>query len=154
MFTNSKIKTVKLKSSQVSCNYSSMLNNCNALQNIDLSNFDTSLATSISSFISGCTLLDNIDFESLDLSSITNASNSQSVFNGDRSIKSLTIPASLSFIGNNAFQNMEICAEFHFLATTPPTLNNTNAFNNMNQRVTKTIYVPQGSLEAYQTATN
>lgn len=154
MFANSKIKTAKLKSSQVSCNYSGMFNNCNVLQNIDLSNFDTSLATSITSFVSGCTFLDNIDFESLDLSSITTAGNSQSVFNGARSIKSLTIPASLSIIGNSTFQNMEMCAEFHFLATTPPTLNNTNAFNSMNQRVTKTIYVPQGSLEAYQTATN
>jgi len=42
--------------------------------------------------------------------------------------------------------------EYHLLPTTPPTLANTNAFAGI-VAGTK-IYVPVGSLEAYQTATN
>ena len=68
------------------------------------------------------------------------------------SLANLTIPDSVTTIGQYAFQNCYGMAEYHLKPTTPPTLSNTNAFNGIPDDCI--IYVPQGSLEAYQTATN
>lgn len=69
-----------------------------------------------------------------------------------RSLRSITIPANVTSIGTCAFYRCYGTEEYHFLPTTPPTLAATNAFTNI---VAGTIiYVPQGCLEAYQTATN
>ena len=43
-------------------------------------------------------------------------------------------------------------AEYHLKPTTPPALANTNAFNGISSDCI--IYVPKGSLEDYQSATN
>ena len=67
-------------------------------------------------------------------------------------LTSITIPDSVTSIGNYAFQNCYGMVEYHLKPTTPPTLSNTNAFSGISDDCI--IYVPQGSLEAYQTATN
>ena len=58
----------------------------------------------------------------------------------------------MTSIENYAFQACFGVKEYHLLPATPPTLSNTNAFNNIPDDCI--IYVPAGSLEAYQTATN
>ena len=68
------------------------------------------------------------------------------------SLASITIPGSVRSIATTAFANCYGMAEYHFLPTTPPTLANKNAFSNIQSDCI--IYVPQGCLEAYQTATN
>ena len=68
------------------------------------------------------------------------------------SLANLIIPDSVTTIGQYAFQNCYGMAEYHLKPTTPPALSNTNAFANIPSDCI--IYVPQGSLEAYQTATN
>lgn len=68
------------------------------------------------------------------------------------SLASVTVPSDISFIGNNAFYNCYGVAEYHILRSTPPTLSGTDAFRNIQSDCK--IYVPKGSLEAYQTATN
>ena len=73
-------------------------------------------------------------------------------FNNCYSLASLTIPDSVTTIGNNAFYNCYGMAEYHLKPTIPPTLSNETAFNGISDDCI--IYVPQGSLEAYQTATN
>ena len=65
---------------------------------------------------------------------------------------SITIPDDVTNIDVNAFYNCYGMAEYHFLGITPPTLANTNAFSNIQSDCV--MYVPKGSLEAYQTATN
>jgi hypothetical protein len=55
-------------------------------------------------------------------------------------------------IDTYAFYNCYGIAEYHLLPTTPPTLANKNAFNNIASDCI--IYVPVGSLNAYKTATN
>lgn len=75
-----------------------------------------------------------------------------SAFNGCTCLTSMTVPSGVTSIGANAFGNCDNIVEHHMEPTTPPTLANINAFNGINQNCV--IYVPQGSLEAYQTATN
>ena len=74
------------------------------------------------------------------------------VFQNCHSLTSITIPDGVTTIGQYAFINCYGMAEYHLKSTTPPTLSNTNAFNGIPDDCI--IYVPQGSLEAYQTATN
>ena len=68
------------------------------------------------------------------------------------SFTSITIPDSVTSIGDYAFYDCCGMAEYHLKPTTPPALSNTNAFANIPSDCI--IYVPQGSLEAYQAATN
>lgn len=66
------------------------------------------------------------------------------------SLTSITIPNGVSSIGNGVFYNCSKLTEMTILATTPPTLSDTNAIST----ATTTIYIPKGTLNAYQTATN
>ena len=68
------------------------------------------------------------------------------------SLASVTIPDGVTSIGTYAFHNCYGVKEYHLLPTTPPSLSNENAFNSIPSDCI--IYVPVGSLEAYQTATN
>ena len=75
-----------------------------------------------------------------------------STFSYCYSLTSVTIPNGVTVIDASAFSSCYGIAEYHLLPTTPPTLSNTNAFNGI--ATDCIIYVPVGSLEAYQTATN
>ena len=73
-----------------------------------------------------------------------------------QTLRKLTIPSSVATIPANTFFNDTNMEEYHFLATTPPTLSNTNAFSGIPADCK--IYVPYSAdhsvLNAYQTATN
>ena len=73
-----------------------------------------------------------------------------SAFYSCYSLSELTIPANVTSIGTQAFYNCYGMKEYHFLSTTPPTITSTNVFGNIPSDCI--IYVPQGCLEAYQTA--
>ena len=68
------------------------------------------------------------------------------------SLTSVNIPDGVTSIGNSAFRFCYFLNEVHLQSTTPPTLSNANAFSNTPSDMV--IYVPQGTLEAYQQATN
>lgn len=68
------------------------------------------------------------------------------------SIASITIPTGVTAITTNDFNSCYGMGEYHFKPTTPPTLANVNAFNNIQSDCV--IYVPAASLTAYQTAEN
>ena len=139
--------------------------NCQALQSVTIPAGVTSISSnafsgcvSLQSFtihagvtsitsraFSGCVSLQSFTIHA-GVTSITN-----SAFYNCYSLRSVTIPAGVTSIGGNAFQNCYGVYEYHLEPTTPPTLGY-NAFGNI---VAGTIiYVPKGSLEAYQTATN
>ena len=101
--------------------------------------------TSIGSYTFGyCHSLQSITIPN----TVTKISNN--AFDQCYSLQSITIPSSVTSIGNNAFQNCYGLKEYHLSATTPPTLG-TGVFTGIGDAI---IYVPQGCLEAYQTATN
>jgi len=62
---------------------------------------------------------------------------------------SITIPATVTEIGNQVFRYCFMIKDIHIQATTPPTIG-TNVFLSANNYYT--IYVPVGTLSAYQTA--
>lgn len=82
--------------------------------------------------------------------SVTSIGNNAFVF--CYGLASITIPDSVTSIGEYAFSNCYSMSEYHFKRTTPPTLADSNAFSNIASDCI--IYVPQGSLNAYKTATN
>lgn len=74
------------------------------------------------------------------------------VFQKCYSLESVTIPSSVIKIDTYAFADCTSMKEYHLKPTTPPTLTATNAFNGIPANCV--IYVPAGSLSAYQSATN
>ena len=73
-------------------------------------------------------------------------------FYGCWSLTEVTIPSSVTYIGGGAFGNCYGMKEYHLKAETPPSLSATNAFQNIPADCA--IYVPVGSLAAYQSASN
>lgn len=71
-------------------------------------------------------------------------------FNYCQSLAKITIPSGVTSIGNYAFYNCHGVAEYHVLPTTPPTLGS-DVFHNIPSDCV--IYVPQGKLSTYQSAT-
>jgi hypothetical protein len=71
---------------------------------------------------------------------------------GCTSMTTLTVPANYTTISAEAFSGMTSMEEYTFQATTPPTLSNSNAFENI--PATCVIKVPSANLAAYQAATN
>ena len=116
---------------------------CYSLTNITIPNSVTSIRECA---FSGCYSLTNITIPN----SVTSIG--QYAFQNCYSLTSITIPDGVTTIGQYAFINCYGMAEYHLKSTTPPTLSNTNTFNGIPDDFI--IYVPQGSLEAYQTATN
>lgn len=80
----------------------------------------------------------------------------QNVFGNNACLTSVRLPSSLKQIGGSAFYNCYSMKEYHMTATTPPTLDSTNAFTGIASDCV--IYVPYSSdhsvLEAYKNATN
>ena len=135
-----------------------MFGGCQKLEELDVSDWNVSSIENVHQLFSTMSAVKEIDISSWDLSSVTTYTQ---MFAINQGIKTITIPASLSAMGASFFNQAECITEFHMLATTPPTLQNTNAFNSvsyMNGAGGRKIYVPYSAdhsvLTAYQTATN
>ena len=122
---------------------SSAFHNCYALQSITIPDGVTSIG---SSTFNSCRSL-----QSISIPDGVTSIGSNTFYICD-AFQLITIPDGVTSIGSNAFYNCYSVMEYHLLPTTPPTLAGTNVFTGI---IAGTIiYVPQGSLEAYQTATN
>ena len=75
-----------------------------------------------------------------------------STFYNCYSLTSITIPENVTSIERSAFYSCLGMKEYHLKPTTPPTLENWNAFQSIPADCV--IYVPAGTLSAYQSATN
>lgn len=115
--------------------------NCENLSNIEIPNSVTSI--------------ENFAFQNCsDLPSITIPDSVTSIgkdaFAQCGSLTSITIGEGVTSIGDYAFRNCSGLTTMTILAITPPTLQHTRAISS----ATKKIYIPAGTLSAYQTATN
>ena len=139
---------------------------CYPLSSITIPNGVTSIGSSVfyeCSSLSSITIPDGVSSigseafsDCYSLSSITIPDGVTSIgeyaFGYCSSLSSITIPNGVTSIENNAFASCYGVAEYHLKPTTPPTLSNTNAFNNIPSDCI--IYVPKGCLGTYQNATN
>ena len=114
---------------------------CSNLTSITIPSSVTSIGSDV---FSNCSSLTSITIPD----SVTSIGNS--AFRICSSLISITIGNGVTRIGNYVFYNCRNLTEMTILATTPPTLGGTNAIST----ATTTIYIPAGTLEAYQTATN
>ena len=73
-------------------------------------------------------------------------------FLGCSGLLTIDIPETVQVIGSSAFEDCISLAYIHLRPVDPPSLSATNAFSGIPADCI--IYVPAGSLEAYQTATN
>ena len=125
---------------------------------INGSAFQTCYALASASIPSGVTSIGTNTFTTCQtLTSVTIPSGvtsiSNSLLSGCISLaSSVTIPSGVTSIGIYAFSNCCGVTEYHFESTTPPTLANVNAFNNIPSDCI--IYVPSAKLNDYKTAEN
>lgn len=115
---------------------------CTALQRVAIPN--------------GVTSIDFGSFDSANLSNITIPDSVISIgayaFCYNYSMSFITIPNGVTSIAQKAFVDCYGISEYHVLPTTPPALENANAFGSMANDCI--IYVPSESLNAYKAATN
>ena len=119
------------------------LQNCYLLASITIPESVTHIG---SGAFSSCYLLASIPI----LNGVTNIDSS--TFYNCYSLASITIPNGVTSIGSSAFNNCSSLAYLIFEPTTPPTVANANAFNNLPSDLV--VYVPNGTLSAYQSASN
>ena len=113
---------------------------CTALRYVELSDSISAYASSLFQF---CSSLSNFE-----ISSVATALNT-GMFYYNRMLQKITIPTTITSIESNAFSYCSSLEEIHVQPTSPPTLG-TNAFNALPPNFI--IYVPVGTLSAYQTA--
>ena len=141
----------EVKNLNVNRIYGSCFSGCSKLKTIDFSG-----VTYIhSSAFVNCTALDNIilpDIETIETTAFSGGGS------GNITVTKIDIGANCKSIGANAFKFFPNVTAIIVRATTPPTMANVNAFNNIISNVSgdpgKYIYVPRDSLEAYWNATN
>lgn len=75
---------------------------------------------------------------------------SDNLFQNDSSLVIIDVPSGVTSIGNNVFQNCTALVSYTFNSVVPPTLG-TNVFNNIN--VTAKFYVPVEAINTYKAAT-
>ena len=123
--------------------YGVVFSSCYNLQSITIPNNVTSIRSSV---FNSCYNLQSVIIPD----SVTSIE--QRAFYLCYSLTKIIIPDSVTSIGANAFYNCYGMSEYHFKPTTPPALASINAFGSISSDCI--IYVPQGSLNAYKTATN
>ena len=115
-------------------------NSCTSLTSITIPDSVTSLENGL---FNGCTGLTSVNLGS----GVTSIG--QSVFGSCSGLNSITIPSGVTSIGEYAFSYCGNLNSITILATTPPTLSSTNAFDNTNNCP---IFVPSSSVDTYKAA--
>ncbi len=117
--------------------------NCRSLQNVVIPCTTTNIENSA---FNNCTILYNIIIPN----SIINIK--LYAFNGCTTLQSVIIPNNVTSIGSNAFNACFSLREVYFTPTTPPTVSNSSAWQNV--QTSCIIYIPFVSSIEYLTATN
>lgn len=149
---NGRVYCNMLKKAVIGSRVASVGNNafkyCEALLSVVFTNGITSIEDDVFYY---CNTLSHVVIPS----SVTNFGSR--TFSYCYSLASIVIPNSVTDIATGTFENNTFgdcygMKEYHFLSPTPPALGNTGVFSGIPSDCI--IYVPVGSLQAYQTATN
>jgi hypothetical protein len=116
-------------------------NDCNGLTSVTIPNSVTSIGYRTFAY---CRNLTSVTISN----SITNIAGE--VFFYCTNLKSITIPNSVTNIGNSAFYTCVGLKSIYLMGTTPPSVGTDNFTDYHYKNIT--IYIPKGSLEAYQSA--
>lgn len=135
------LKSITIPSSVTSIGAQAFYN-CTSLQSVTIPNSVTSIGDSAFYY---CYSLKSIIIPS----GVTSIGSN--VFSNCCSLASVTIPSGVTSIGDTAFNSCYGVSEYHILPTTVPTAGTVIFFNIVSDCV---IYVPQGTLNDYKTATN
>ena len=136
------LKSITIPSSVTTIgNYA--FNNCYSLQSITIPSNVTSMGSNV---FTNCYSLQSITIPN-NITSI-----GASTFSSCYSLKSITIPNNITSIGNYTFNNCYSLYKLTFKPSSPPTVNNSNAFSNLPTDCI--IYVPSGKLTNYTTASS
>ena len=130
----------------------------NAFYNTRISKIPTASygeLSNIGSFLRGSTIEGVVDLSAFTFASTVTTLGAY-VISGTRAT-SIIIPANITKIDPHSMRDNQFLREFHILATTPPTLSQTNALTT-NNTCLQYIYVPYSAdhsiLQTYQNATN
>ena len=123
----------------------SLFQNCSSLQKVSLPSKMFAIGTTM---FYGCTSLREITLPDYYQVNIIESS----AFRSNSSLRSVVIPSSITQIQGAAFYVCSCLSEVHLLSPDPPSLYQSTVFDNSADGLV--FYVPAGSLEAYQTATN
>ena len=131
--------------------YYSAFQTCSSLERIDI---PSTVAEIGYGTFNGCRSLKDITLPT-NLTTINKGSSTSTTtgcFQTCSSLISLTIPSGCTSFVQNEFKDCYGMTEYHFKATTPPTLANVNCFSNIQSDCI--IYVPSSKLNDYKTAEN
>ncbi len=157
------LTSVTIPNSVTSIGYNAF-DGCTGLTSVTIPNSVTSI---VSFAFSGCTGLTSVTISNsvtsirsyafygcTGLTSVTIPNSVTSIgiyaFYGCTGLTSVTIPNSMTSIGNSAFEGCSGLTSIYSLATVPPSAGNDTFYSQLYSDAT--LYVPQGSLTAYQTA--
>ena len=136
-------RVLNLENTQLTKILNGAFNGCTALAEITFPNTLTSIGQY--AFLNCKSLTRVVNLENTQLTSI-----SSELFSGCSSLTEIALPAGVTSIGSTAFYGCSSLQYIRIEATTPPTLSSTNAIPSS----IVAIYVPDGSVAAYQAATN
>ena len=144
------LTSVRIPSGVTSIGYNAFYG-CYSLESINIPSTVTKIGYSA---FGNCYSLKSITLPN-NLTTINDGSSSSTTtgcFQACYSLVSLTIPAGCTSFVKNEFKGCYGMAEYHFKATTVPTLANVNCFSNIQSDCI--IYVPSSKLNDYKTAEN
>lgn len=137
------LKEVRLPSSGITSLGTNAFQYCTSLTTINLPSTITSIG---SNCFAACYNLDKVDIPS-GVTAVTS-----NVLQNCYALRYIVIPATVTSVAASAFSNCYGLGYIWFKSATPPTVANSNAFNNLPARCK--IYVPTGKKSTYQGTAN
>ncbi len=120
-----------------------VFSDCRTLEKVYIPDSLVQMGTGI---FKGCRMLEKFQIKN----GVTEIADS--MFSGCYTLAEMTIHGAVKTVSRYAFENCKGIQNYYFLPVNPPALGATSAFMGISKDCK--IYVPKGSLEAYQTADN